>query len=76
MKLNKYQVHFENEKGDVLTQEVTGYSLRDAVISAINTIRCKPKTKFIPIGIRMLEKDETINYNDIRSDYVRSKKAV
>lgn len=73
---NIYHVHFENENGDILLQNVEAESLRSAVIKASSDIKCKKNTKFIPINCTMLDKDETIQYEDIRSDYEERRQAV
>lgn len=76
MKTNIYYVHFENEQGDILLQKVHAVSLRHAVLIATDNIKCKKNTKFVPINCVMLDKDETLNYEEIRSDYVETKRAV
>lgn len=66
--MNKYIVYFENERGDVLLQEVKASCLREAVLFAMKDIRCEGKD-YIPIKCNLGTID-TVNYNEIRSDYV------
>lgn len=66
--MNKYTVYFENEQGDVLFQEVTARSLREAVVTATKEIKCEGND-YVPIKCSIGTID-SINYNDIRSDYV------